>query len=89
MDACNAAFTALRKLDAQRAGEKMINTLSYGNGNYPHWWPMSAHARGVFNLTMSAAYDYDPAEDGPECELITRILAADWNHEIDKERARA
>ena len=31
-------------------------------------------------------YEYDPTDDGPEVETITRILAADWYYEIDRER---
>lgn len=36
----------------------------------------SAHAEYVFWHGMPAIYEYDRAEDGPECEVITRILAA-------------
>jgi hypothetical protein len=39
----------------------------------------SAHEQHFFYSSLSAVYDYDTAEDGPECEVITRILAAHPN----------
>lgn len=36
----------------------------------------SAHAEYVFWHGLPAVYEYDRTEDGPECEVITRILAA-------------
>lgn len=39
----------------------------------------SAHAEYVFWHGMPAVYEYDRADDGPECEVITRILAAHPN----------
>lgn len=35
----------------------------------------SAHAEYVFWHGMPAVYEYNRAENGPECEVITRILA--------------
>jgi hypothetical protein len=49
----------------------------------------TAHMIHFLKLPISGVFIYDPAEDGPECEVITRILAADWYYEIDKERLRA
>jgi hypothetical protein len=37
--------------------------------------PSSAHQTYVSNRSLLGVYEYDPAEDGPECEIITRILA--------------
>ena len=36
----------------------------------------SAHWAYLMNQPMREVYDYDPADDGPECEVITRILAS-------------
>jgi hypothetical protein len=36
----------------------------------------SVHAEHFFWSPLAHAYDYDPADDGPECEIITRILAS-------------
>ena len=42
----------------------------------------SGHAMAFYTSPMADVYDYDPAEDGPECEIITRVLAShpdlDW-----------
>lgn len=35
----------------------------------------SAHAEHFFWSPLSVMYEYDPTDDGPECETITRILA--------------
>jgi hypothetical protein len=35
----------------------------------------TAHMVHFLNLPASGVYVYDPADDGPECEVITRILA--------------
>ncbi len=37
------------------------------------------HALAFYRSPISSAYWYDPAEDGPEVEVITRILAAHPN----------
>jgi hypothetical protein len=34
------------------------------------------HAIAFFKSPMAGAYEYDPADDGPECEVITRVLAS-------------
>ena len=39
----------------------------------------SVHAEHFFWSPLAHAYDYDPADDGPECEVITRILASHPN----------
>lgn len=38
--------------------------------------PITAHQEYFYEQPISYVYVYDPAEDGPECEVITRILAA-------------
>ena len=45
----------------------------------------SAHWAYLMNQPMREVYDYDPADDGPECEVITRILAShnDWDLAIE------
>lgn len=35
----------------------------------------TAHMTHFLNMPVSGVYVYDPADDGPECETITRILA--------------
>ena len=37
-------------------------------GHYEYWFRTSHPFGGI--------YDYDPTNDGPECEVITRILAS-------------
>lgn len=37
---------------------------------------MSAHERAFRSVPTNGVYSYDPADDGPECEVITRILAS-------------
>lgn len=54
----------------------MINILVPGEGYVQHWWPTSAHARYAFKQSMNATYQYDAADNGPECEIIMRILAS-------------
>lgn len=39
-------------------------------------WPTSGHGVYRFNVGFCNLYDYDPTDDGPECEVITRILAS-------------
>lgn len=36
----------------------------------------SGHAMAFYRSPASNVYEYDPAEDGPECEVIMRILAS-------------
>lgn len=36
---------------------------------------VSGHAMAFCMSPMSDVYEYDPAENGPECEVITQILA--------------
>lgn len=36
---------------------------------------MSGHEYAIRETSMCYVYSYDPAADGPECEVITRILA--------------
>jgi len=36
----------------------------------------SPHYEYIHRQGMLTVYEYDTAEDGPECEVITRILAA-------------
>ncbi len=36
----------------------------------------SGHKVAFFMSPMADTYDYDPADDGPECEIITRILSS-------------
>jgi hypothetical protein len=37
--------------------------------------PTTGHEQHFFWSNLAHVYDYDPAGDGPECEVITRILA--------------
>lgn len=50
---------------------------------------ISVHEEYDIYNDLGGLYAYDPTNDGPECEIITRILAADWYYEIDRERLRA
>ena len=40
--------------------------------DYPH---TTAHELAFLFSWADGVYEYDPADDGPECEIITRILA--------------
>lgn len=53
--------------------------------NSPYWPPQTAHQIFWERNNCPFVYEYDPTEDGPEVEVITRILAADWYYEINKE----
>lgn len=48
----------------------------------------TAHMIYFLKQSINGVYIYDSADDGPEVEVITRILAADWYYEIEKESAR-
>ena len=37
---------------------------------------MTAHEQYAKHRLFPGIYDYDPADNGPECEIITRILAS-------------
>lgn len=37
--------------------------------------PTTGHEEAFFWSSLAHVYAYDPAEDGPECEIITRIMA--------------
>jgi hypothetical protein len=41
----------------------------------PSDWPETVHADYIRANSFRTVYTYDPAADGPECEVITRILA--------------
>jgi hypothetical protein len=43
----------------------------------PDWMriDLTAHAEHATRHILHDCYEYDPADDGPECEIITRILA--------------
>ena len=47
-------------------------------GHYSHWFNNSHPFGGI--------YDYDSTDDGPECEVITRILAAYPRYRAGEER---
>ena len=52
-----------------------------------NYWPApTAHREHWERFNNPYVYEYDPTDDGPEVEIITRILAADWYYEIDNER---
>lgn len=40
------------------------------------WEQLSGHEAAYAISPVAAVFGYDPADDGPECEVITRILAA-------------
>ena len=41
------------------------------------FWPMlSVHQEYAQRHILHDVYEYDPTDDGPECEVITRILAS-------------
>ncbi len=48
-------------------GEDQFKPLNFDN--------TSGHAMAFYTSPMADVYEYDPADDGPECEIITRILA--------------
>jgi hypothetical protein len=47
---------------------------------------MTGHERAFFRNPMSYLYNYEQASDGPECEVITRILAAYPHYRMGEER---
>ena len=72
----------------QHQGLDRYITGNYGEDQFKgsEDYPDTAHAH--YQYVYLGLYEYDSANDGPECEVITRILAADWYYEIDKERLR-
>ena len=50
----------------------------------------TAHMIHFLNLPVSNVFIYDPAADGPECEVITRILAHHpfYRPGVEKRRVR-
>lgn len=52
-------------------------TGHYGEDQYPplDFDNTSGHAMVFYTSPRAGVYDYDPADDGPECEVITRVLA--------------
>lgn len=52
------------------------------------YWPIPSPHRAYWeHYSNPYVYEYDPTDDGPEVEIITRILAADWYYEIVKEHS--
>ena len=49
------------------------------------WDNLSGHEAAFSSNPMAGVFTYDPADDGPECEVITRILAShnDWDLAIE------
>lgn len=45
----------------------------------------SAHWAFIMNQPMREVYSYNRAEDGPECEVITRVLASHTQEELADE----
>lgn len=39
------------------------------------WEQLSGHEAAFSSNPMANVFTYDPADDGPECETITRVLA--------------
>lgn len=63
-------------------------TGHYGEDQFERseFWPVpTVHQEHAERHLLHDVYEYDPTDDGPEVELITRILAADWYYEINKE----
>ena len=50
--------------------------------------PLTAHREYWERRNCALVYEYDPTDDGPEVEIATRILGADWYYEIKNEHAR-
>jgi len=42
----------------------------------PFWPPLTAHRIYWERNNCHLVYEYDPTDDGPEVEIITRILAS-------------
>jgi len=51
-------------------------TGHYGEDQFREEDEDTGHAFAFFTSPLSNAYVYDPADDGPEVETITRILAS-------------
>lgn len=46
----------------------------------------SGHATAFFRSPLANVYEYDPADDGPEVEVISRILTSHPGYVIGEER---
>lgn len=54
-------------------------TGNYGENQFSNeGFPETAHA--LYQIDYNGAYIYDPTEDGPECEIINRILARHFTY---------
>jgi hypothetical protein len=55
-------------------------TGHYGEDKLKHYdgyWPAPTAHQTHWEMSHNPlVYEYDPADNGPECEVITRILAA-------------
>ena len=52
---------------------------NYGEDQFPEPGELKISAHELYrleNVFFPSVYTYDPADDGPECEIITRILAS-------------
>ena len=65
--------------DQFKGEDDEVDPFDYGDD-----YPETAH--GDYLVFRSEVYAYDPAEDGPECEIITRILAAHPDYRPREER---
>jgi len=45
-------------------------------GHWEFYWVPFGHEAAFYDKNIGDVYVYDPTDDGPECEVITRILAA-------------
>jgi len=61
-------------------------TGNYGEDQFEGIASVDAGTSVHFDYCERPNAFYDPADDGPETRLITRILAADWYYEIERER---
>jgi hypothetical protein len=60
--------------------ESMRMKQRYGSDR--SWEDLTGHEVAFHNQPLSRVYDYDAASDGPEVEVIGRILSAHANYEL-------
>jgi hypothetical protein len=62
-------------------------TGNYGEDQFEETFEdISGHEAAFHNTPFTVAYEYDPTDDGPECETITRILAKHPVYVLGRER---
>ena len=62
--------------------DEVLKDVKEDSKSWPRWlrsefWPVpSVHQEYTQRHVLHDVYEYDPTDDGPEIEIITRILAS-------------